>query len=107
MEFQMRFVGQTEVGAFLGQWPTYGETVRAWVSEMKHGSWHSPAAFAADFKNVDVSNVPTLIFYLAPAGLRIDTLVDFRTRTIMLMTIQPVAMMQSNNAQPWNTQRDH
>jgi hypothetical protein len=107
MEFRMRFVGQVEVAAFLDQWPTYGDTVRAWVSEIRHGNWRSAAEFTGDFKNVDVSNLPALVFYLAPAGLRIDTLINLRTGIIMLMAIEPIAASRSNQLQPWNTQRDY
>lgn len=103
----MRFVGQTEVAAFLGQWPAYGDTVRSWLSEMKHGSWSSGAALSSDFRNVDVSNLPALTFHLAPDGLRIRTLVHFRAGIIMLTAIEPIAVSRGNNLQPWNAQRDY
>jgi hypothetical protein len=67
----------------------------------------SAAEFTGDFKNVDVSNLPALVFYPAPAGLRIDTLINFRTGIIMLMAIEPIAASRSNQLQPWNTQRDY
>jgi hypothetical protein len=105
--FALRFVGQSEVAAFVAQLPAYGDTVRAWVSEMKHRNWLSAAAFATDFKNVDASNLPAVIFYLAPPGLRIETLVDFRAGIIMLVAIEPSTVWRGNQLQPWNTQSDH
>ncbi len=63
----MRFVGQTEVAAFLASSPAYDNTVRAWVAEMKSGQWHSATALAADFHNVDVSALPWVVFYLLPS----------------------------------------
>jgi hypothetical protein len=83
----MRFVGQTEVAAFIASSPAYDNTVRAWLAEMKSGQWDSATALGADFQNVDVSALPWVVFYLVPSVLRIRTLVDFRIGVVMLVAI--------------------
>jgi mRNA-degrading endonuclease HigB of HigAB toxin-antitoxin module len=103
----MRFVGQTEIAGFLAQSPGYRDTIRAWLAEMKHGRWASAAALAADFQNVDTSELPSVVFYLAPAALRIETIIDFRIGIVLLMAIAPFAAMQGNPQHSWNAQRDH
>jgi mRNA-degrading endonuclease HigB of HigAB toxin-antitoxin module len=98
----MRFVGQTEVAAFLASSPAYDNTVRAWVAEMKSGQWHSATALAADFHNVDVSALPWVVFYLLPSALRIRTLIDFRIGVVMLLAIDLSAARRANQTQRWN-----
>jgi len=83
----MRFVGQTEIAAFLAEWPGHGESVRAWLSEMKYRRWPTAAALESDFGSADVSGTPAVTFYLANASVRIETLVDFRTSVVMLTRI--------------------
>jgi mRNA-degrading endonuclease HigB of HigAB toxin-antitoxin module len=89
----MRFVGQTEIFAFLAAWPVHGDTVRAWAGEIKRCRWMSAAELAADFQNVDISGVPVVVFYLRPASLRIDTLIDFRLGIVLVTGVQPPAAM--------------
>jgi hypothetical protein len=83
----MRFVGNTEVAAFLAGSPAYDNTVKAWVAEMKSGQWGSAPALAADFQNINVSAAPCVVFFLLPSALRIRTLIDFRIGVVMLLTI--------------------
>jgi mRNA-degrading endonuclease HigB of HigAB toxin-antitoxin module len=103
----MRFVGQTEVAGFLAQSPGYVDALRAWLAEMKHGRWASAAALAADFQNVDTSELPSVVFYLTPAALRIETIVDFRMGIVLLVAIAPFAAMKGNQQRDWNARRDH
>lgn len=103
----MRFVGQTEIAGFLAQSPGYVDPVRAWLSEMKHGHWTSPAALAADFQNLDTTELPAVVFYLAPAALRIETIIDFRMGIVLLVAIAPFAAMQGNPQHFWNAHRDN
>jgi hypothetical protein len=98
----MRFVGQTEVAAFLAGSPAYDSTVKAWVAEMRSGQWASATALAADFQNVDVSALPWVVFYLLPSALRIRTLVDFRIGVVMLLAIDLSAAWHGNQTQPRN-----
>jgi mRNA-degrading endonuclease HigB of HigAB toxin-antitoxin module len=98
----MRFVGQTEVAAFLADSPAYDNTVKAWVAEMKSGQWGSATALAADFQNVDVSALPWVVFYLLPSALRICTLIDFRIGVVMLLAIDLSAAWHGTQTQPWN-----
>jgi mRNA-degrading endonuclease HigB of HigAB toxin-antitoxin module len=100
----MRFVGQTEIAAFLAECPDRGDGLRAWLMEMKHRTWGSADALAADFLNVDVSGLPFVIFYLEPIGLRIETLIDFRNGVVLLTTIRRSAMMPDHSRQTWNAQ---
>ncbi len=103
----MRFVGQTEVAGFLAQLPGYSDTVSAWLAEMKHGRWASAAALAADFQNVDTSELPSVVFYLAPAAVRIETIIDFRMGIVLLVGIAPFAATQGNLKHSWNAHRDN
>jgi len=103
----MRFVGQTEVAGFLAQSPEHGDTVRAWLAEMKHGRWVSAAALAADFQNVDTSELPSVVFYLAPAALRIETIIDFGMGIVLLVAIAPFTAMQGDSQNSWNAHRDY
>jgi hypothetical protein len=61
----MRFVGQTEVAAFLANCPTLAEPVRAWLTEIKHRRWEGYEARACDFLSVDVSAPPDVVFKLS------------------------------------------
>jgi hypothetical protein len=98
----MRFVGQTEVAAFLVGSPVYDNTIKAWVAEMRSGQWGSAAALAADFQNVDVSALPWVFFYLPPSALRIRTLIDFRIGVVMLLAIDLSAARHDTQPQPRN-----
>lgn len=103
----MKFVGQTEVAAFLAVSPGYEDAVRAWLAEMKYGQWLSAAALTADFQNVDTSELPSVVFYLAPAALRIETIIDFRVGIVLLVAISPLAAVQGSPQYSWNARRDH
>ena len=103
----MRFVGQTEIAAFLLGSPNQGDGVRAWLAEIKHRRWASAEALAGDFGSVDVSAVPVVVFYLEPRALRIETLVDFRNGVVMLTAIERLAMSSDRSRQTWNMHRDH
>jgi mRNA-degrading endonuclease HigB of HigAB toxin-antitoxin module len=108
MECYMRFVGQTEIFAFLATSPGHGDTVRAWAGEIKHRNWKSAAELAADFQSVDISDVPVVIFYLSPpASLRISTLIDFRLGIVLVTGVQPPAAMSDHFLQSWDAHRDH
>jgi len=103
----MRFVGQTEIAAFLVDSPDQGDGVRAWLAEIKYRRWASAEALAGDFLNVDVSAVPTVIFYLEPRALRIETLIDFRNGVVLLTAIRRLAMSSDRSRHTWNMHRDH
>jgi mRNA-degrading endonuclease HigB of HigAB toxin-antitoxin module len=107
MDLKMRFVGKTEVGGFLAQAPEYDDTVKAWAAEMKHGHWHSAAALAADYQNIDISDLPSVIFYLESVELRIDTMIDFRRGIVLLVAIAPFAAAEDNPQSFSNAHHDH
>ena len=91
----MRFLGQSEVSEFLAGRPDCGPPVRAWISELKHRDWDCAASLQADFGLVDISALPFVIFHLQPATLRIDTLIDFRRRIVLLTAIGQTALATS------------
>ncbi|MGY3078336.1 mRNA-degrading endonuclease HigB of HigAB toxin-antitoxin module [Bradyrhizobium sp. LM6.10] len=84
----MRFVGQTEVAAFLASSPVLADPVRAWLTEIKHRHWNGFQELAFDFRSADVSAPPEVVFNLAATGVRIATLVDFRNEVVLLTSIQ-------------------
>src|SRR5262249_40130768 len=84
----MRFVGQTEVAAFLADCPAQADAVRAWLAEIKYRRWTDYEALASDFLSVDVSSPPEVVFNLSPFRIRIATLVDFQSGVVLLTSIQ-------------------
>jgi hypothetical protein len=100
-------MGQTEIAAFLGAWPPYGDTVRAWLTEIKQRQWLSAPELAADFRQVDTSGLPLVIFYLAPLAVRIETLINFRLGIVLLTRIDPPAVGHGEHRQYWDVRRDH
>jgi mRNA-degrading endonuclease HigB of HigAB toxin-antitoxin module len=84
----MRFVGQTEVAAFMTNCPAQADLVRAWLAEIKHRRWDRHEALATDFLSVDVSSAPEVVFNLSPSGVRIATVIDFRNGVVLLTSIQ-------------------
>jgi mRNA-degrading endonuclease HigB of HigAB toxin-antitoxin module len=107
MESLVRFIGQTEVSAFVAAWPAYADTVRAWLTEIKYRHWLLPAEMAEDFREVDVSNPPLIVFYLAPVAVRIETLINFRLGIVLLTRIDPPAVGYGELRPSWNIRRDH
>jgi mRNA-degrading endonuclease HigB of HigAB toxin-antitoxin module len=103
----MRFLGQTEIGAFLAAWPAYNDTVRAWLTEVKQRRWSSPAELAGDFREVDASSPPLVIFCLAPFAIRIETLIHFRLGIVLLTRIEPPAVGYGEHHQSGDARRDH
>ena len=84
----MRFVGQTEVAAFLASSPELADSLRAWLTEIKRRRWNGFQELASDFRSVDVSAPPEVVFNLATSGVRIATLFDFRNDVVLLTSIQ-------------------
>lgn len=103
----MRFVGQTELAGFLTRSPGYADTLRAWLAEMKHGRWTSAAGLVADFPNVDASDLPSVVFRLALAALRVETIIDFRRGIVLLVEITAVASLRPKQNLPGMSPRDH
>jgi mRNA-degrading endonuclease HigB of HigAB toxin-antitoxin module len=93
----MRFVGQTEVAAFLANCPALAEPVRAWLTEIKHRQWEGCQALASDFLSVDVSAPPEVVFNLSPSGVHIVTLFDFRNDVVLLTSIQRHSVLLSEH----------
>lgn len=89
----MRFAGQSEITAFLVQYPDQAGWLRAWLAEMKYRNWTNPGAIVADFPSVDVSRLPVAIFRLDPAGLRIETLIDFQNGIVLVTAIQRLTLI--------------
>jgi mRNA-degrading endonuclease HigB of HigAB toxin-antitoxin module len=83
----MRIVGQIEVATFLSDHPNETDRLQAWLAEIKHRNWDSREALSADFPNLDMSQPPLTVFRLGQAALRVETLIDFRNRVVVLRTI--------------------
>jgi mRNA-degrading endonuclease HigB of HigAB toxin-antitoxin module len=64
-----------------------GDALRAWLYELEHAEWTQPARLSASFPRVDLSALPSAIFHLATAPLRIETLIDFRTGIVLVTHI--------------------
>lgn len=103
----MRFVGLTEIAAFIAQCPGDAETVRAWMMEIKHRTWASAGALALDFPNADASHLPVVVFYLGFRSVRIETLIDFRNGIVLLTEVHRLAMMPGRSPQNWAANHDH
>ena len=88
----MRFTGQTELAAFLHDHPEDAERLQAWVAEIRYRNWKSPEALSADFRNVDTSRSPLMVFRFGRPPIHIETLIDFRTSVVLLITIRQVGV---------------
>lgn len=84
----MRFVGQSEVAAFLRDHHLESERLQSWVAEMRHRHWRSPQHLTTAFRDVDVSHLPTALFRFDRPRMHIETLIDFRTSVIVLVAIK-------------------
>lgn len=84
----MKFLGQAEAAAFLRGHPTQADKLQAWLSEIRFRSWHNAAALAADFRNVDASASPRVVFRFGRPALVIETLMDFRNEIVLLTAIR-------------------
>lgn len=62
---------------------------------------------AADFQDIDSSRIPVVIFYLAPTGLRVETLIDFRLGIVLLTGFQRPAVMTARAPKIWNARHDN
>jgi len=104
----MKFLGRTEIATFVARYPTYAEDLRVWLAEVVDTAWSSVDALLSDYPRADASHLPTLIFYLGPKRLRIETLVDFRNGIVLLTDIgRPVAPMPDHIQEDWAGHRDH
>ena len=84
----MRFVGQTELAAFLRTHPEEADRLQAWVAEIRYRNWTNTEALSADFQHVDASRLPLTVFRLGRPPIHIETLIDFRTKVVLLLAIQ-------------------
>ena len=91
----MKFLGQHEALAFLRQHPARADTVRAWLAEIRNRNWPSAEAMAADFRAIDATDLPRVVFDLDPAGIQIETLVDFRNGVVLLTGFRRTAALLS------------
>jgi hypothetical protein len=80
----MKFLGQQEAASFLREHSGQGETLRAWVAEVRHRKWDNLEALLVDFENVDATSPPGVVFRFDAAGLQIETFVDFRNGIVLL-----------------------
>ena len=83
----MRFVGLSDIATFIAQCPREADAVRAWLAEMRHRTWVNAAALVFDFPNADAGCAPTVVFYLGPEAVQIETLIDFRNGVVLLTQI--------------------
>jgi mRNA-degrading endonuclease HigB of HigAB toxin-antitoxin module len=86
--FEMRFVGQAEVAAFLRDHPAESERLQAWVAEMRHRNWKNLRDLTTAFRDVDASHSPLAIFRFDRPPMHIETLIDFRTNVLLLLAIK-------------------
>ncbi len=88
----MRFLGKAKIAEFIRSQsdPGIAEILRAWSLEVVYRTWDGPAALKNDFKGADVSRPPDVVFWLRSAPVRIDAIVDFRNRTVLLTSVQMV-----------------
>lgn len=101
----MRFVGQEEVAAFLRDHPAETERLQAWVAEIRHRNWKSCSELVAAFQDIDASRLPVAVFRLSRPPIHLETLIDFRTNLLMLVSIkQPRLPATASNG---DERRDH
>lgn len=91
----MRLVGQTELAEFLRENVHGRDLIQAWLAEMRHGNWKDAVALKGDFRNVDISALPAVIFQIPGAGAQIETLINFRLGLIALVSVQASSPLRS------------
>lgn len=101
-EDQMKFLGQSEIAAYVHDHPGEAEMLRAWVGEIKHGTWETAEGLRADFLEVDVSTPPLAIFRLGRRPVRVETIFDFRNRIVLLTALRLPAGLWSLHLQHGN-----
>lgn len=102
----MRFIGQVEVAAFVRDHPAETERLQAWVAEMRRRNWRNARDLTAAFREVDASRTPLVIFRFGRPSIHIETLMDFRSKVLILIAIKyprpHLAQLQHEN-----DRRDH
>jgi hypothetical protein len=88
MEMTMRFAGLAEVDAFLARHPGDAGLVRAWLTEMRQGSWPTAQALKVDFDDVDATDPPKVVFVFRKRLVRVETLINFRMGVVLLTRIR-------------------
>ena len=71
------FAGLYEIEVFVTERPDQADVVRAWLTEMKHRTWTTAAALAADFPHADTARPPDVVFCIGPEPLRVERLSIF------------------------------
>jgi len=84
----MKFLGRTQLAAFLRDHPEQADTLQAWLSEIQYRDWRTRDALASDFQSVDATRTPLAVFRLGRPALVIETLVDFRNGIVLLTGIR-------------------
>lgn len=102
----MRFVGQTEVAAFLRSYPKESERLLAWVAEMQHRNWRDARELIVAFREVDTSRLPLTVFRFDRPPMQIETLIDFRTKVLVLLAIKHPRPHVAHHQQE-SERRDH
>jgi hypothetical protein len=62
--------------------------LRAWVLELKTANWPDAAHLQNQFRQVDASNTPKVIFRLAAAPIGVETLIHFGSGVVLITEIQ-------------------
>jgi hypothetical protein len=68
--------------------------------EIRYCAWANELELIAAFPSVDLSNVPAVIFVLAGAAIRIETLIDFRLGIVLLTHISEIKVATSESQRP-------
>lgn len=83
----MKLLGLAEVSAFVEHRPQDADMVRAWAAELTYRNWDCAEDLAVDFRRAEMSHRPRVVFFLDGERLRIETLIDFGTRTVLVQSL--------------------
>lgn len=86
----MKFLGATELTAFLERHPGQAGALRAWVSEIRHRTWTSVESLTANFR-LAAGRSPEIVFHVGDPPTAIATLIDFRNGVLLVTLIEPAS----------------
>lgn len=91
--FFMHVVGLDEIDRFLSSKVDCcsGDALKAFTAELTNRTWRDPMSMSRDYPLISFKRIPQIAFTLAPCGVVVHCLIDFRTATVIIDACKPNA----------------
>jgi hypothetical protein len=91
--FFMHVVGLDEIVRFLSSKPDCHSSgaLEAFTAELTNRTWLDPVSMSRDYPLISFKKLPQVTFTLAPCGVVVHCLIDFRTATVLIDGCKPNA----------------